>query len=133
MSFEKFNNRRNDYIKAVGRLEEVLARDIQDDIIIDALLQRYEFTFELAWKMLRSYIRYEGLSDEANAPRSTIRVAFKHGLIENGEIWIEMMEDRNRSSHVYDEGVAFEIGNKIKSKYMHEFKNLKEKMKTIDL
>ena len=125
MKDKKLSERCMDYFNALKRLQEALTKDISDDIIIDGIIQRYEFTFELSWKVMKLYLEDQGVLDEALAPRSTIKVAFKNKVIDNGDIWIEMMLDRNRTSHVYDENTAIEIVSKIKDAYIQEFIKLK--------
>ena len=115
---KKLDERKEDFYKALKRLEEALKKDISDDIIIDGIIQRFEFTFEQAWKVMKLYLEDQGILDEALAPRSTIRCAFKHKLINNGDVWIEMMLDRNRTSHMYDEETAVNIVNLVKEKYI---------------
>lgn len=122
----RLEERKADFIKALSRLQEALNKDLDDDIIIDGIIQRYEFTFEQAWKVMKLYLEDQGILDEALAPRSTIRSAFKHKVIENGDMWIEMMLDRNRTSHMYDEETAKQIVQSIKDKYIMEFVMLKE-------
>ena len=78
---KKLDERKEDFYKALKRLEEALKKDISDDIIIDGIIQRFEFTFEQAWKVMKLYLEDQGILDEALAPRSTIRCAFKHKLI----------------------------------------------------
>ena len=123
---KKLDERKEDFYKALKRLEEALKKDISDDIIIDGIIQRFEFTFELAWKVMKLYLEDQGILDEALAPRSTIRCAFKLKLIIDGDIWIEMMLDRNRTSHMYDEETAVNIVNLVKEKYIIEFNKLKD-------
>ena len=123
---KKLDERKQDFSKALKRLEEALNRDISDDIIIDGIIQRFKFTFEQAWKVMKLYLEDQGILDEALAPRSTIRCAFKHKLISDGDIWIEMMLDRNRTSHIYDETTALNIVKLVKEKYVIEFNKLKE-------
>ena len=123
---KKLEERKQDYTKALTRLEEALNKDLKDDIIIDGIIQRFKFTFEQAWKVMKLYLEDQGILDEALAPRSTIRCAFKHKLIANGDIWIEMMFDRNRTSHMYDEETAVNIVMLVKDKYIIEFKKLKD-------
>lgn len=122
----RLEERKADYIKALSRLQDALNKDLDDDIIIDGIIQRYEFTFEQAWKVMKLYLEDQGILDEALAPRSTIRSAFKHKVIEDGDMWIEMMLDRNRTSHMYDEETAKQIVQSIKDKYIIEFSNLKK-------
>lgn len=122
---KKLNERKKDFFNALTRLQEALEKDISDDIIIDGIIQRFEFTFEQSWKVMKLYLEDQGVIDEALAPRSTIRVAFKHKIIINGDIWIEMMLDRNRTSHMYDETTARSIVGRVKSIYINEFNSLK--------
>lgn len=75
---------------------------------------------------MKLYLEDQGILDEAVAPRSTIRCAFKDKLISNWDIWIEMMLDRNRTSHMYDETTALNIVKLVKEKYVFEFKKLKD-------
>ena len=122
---KKLDERKLDFSKALSRLEDALLKDISDDLVVDGIIQRFEFTFEQAWKVMKLHLENQGILDEALAPRSTIRCAYKHRLIENGDLWIEMMLDRNRTSHMYDEATAIEIVKLIKEKYIHEFNKLK--------
>ncbi|GIM32452.1 nucleotidyltransferase substrate binding protein [Paraclostridium sp. MRS3W1] len=123
---KKLDERKQDFFKALKRLEEALEKDLNDDIIIDGIIQRFEFTFEQAWKVMKLYLEDQGILDEALAPRSTIRCAFKHKLITDGDVWIEMMLDRNRTSHMYDETTARNIVKLVEAKYIAEFNKLKE-------
>jgi len=122
---KRLDERVKDFVNALARLEEALKKDITDDIIIDGIIQRFEFTFEQSWKVMKLYLEEQGIIDEALSPRSTIKVAFKHKIIVNGEIWIEMMLDRNRTSHMYDETMAKNIVKQIEKSYISEFINLK--------
>ena len=123
---KKLEERKQDFFKALNRLEEALKKDLSDDIIVDGIIQRFEFTFEQSWKVMKLYLEDQGILDEAVAPRSTIRCAFKHKLISDGDIWIEMMLDRNRTSHMYDETTALSIVKLVKEKYIFELEKLKE-------
>lgn len=123
---KKFDERKQDFFNALNRLEEALKKDLNDDIIVDGIIQRFEFTFEQSWKVMKLYLEDQGIIDEALAPRSTIRCAYKHKLIADGDVWIEMMLDRNRTSHMYDEATAFNIVTLIKQKYIIEFNKLRE-------
>lgn len=122
---KKLEERKQDFFKALNRLEEALKKDLSDDIIVDGIIQRFKFTFEQSWKVMKLYLENQGILDEAMAPRSTIRCAFKHKLISDGDIWIEMMLDRNRISLIYDETTALNIVKLVQEKYIHEFSKLK--------
>ena len=108
----------DDLERALSRLKESLSRDPEkDDIVIDATIQRFEFTYELSWKLMKSYLEYTGLT-ELSSPRSTIKAAFKEGIITDGELWLKMLEDRNRTSHTYDEATALDIYTNMKNIYL---------------
>lgn len=101
--------------QAVARLEDTLGR-VRDDLDRDGAIQRFEFTVELLWKTLSIYLAYQGIS--CQTPRNCIKLAFRHGLIDDDEILLDMIEDRNRSSHVYNEKIADDIFTRISKMYM---------------
>ncbi len=111
-----------DFSHAYERLNEGIYSNIREDMLVDAVIQRFEFTFELSWKLMKSYLNFQGI--EANSPRQAIKEAFKIKMIENGELWIDMLMDRNRTSHIYDEDAAKEIFNKIRNQYTRLFNYL---------
>ena len=108
MTIERIRLRWEDYRHTFARLESALEKDADsDDMYLDATIQRFEFCFELAWKMMKAGLEYEGI--EANSPRSCIREGWKQGLIADAQAWLKMMEKRNLSSYTYDENTAREI------------------------
>ena len=113
MTLEKINDIYEDFKNALARLQEALNEDLlKGNIIIDGTIQRFEFTFELSWKLAKSVLSYNGI--EAESPRMAIKEAFKAGIVKDGEGWINMLEDRNKTSHIYDEKQALTIYGKIK-------------------
>lgn len=96
--------------RAVERLGEALARP-KDEFLRDSAIQRFEFTFELAWKVLKLYLEREGL--EARSPRAAIRGAFQVGLLPEDPGWLEILELRNLTSHTYDEALAERVYNAL--------------------
>ncbi|GAA6755455.1 HI0074 family nucleotidyltransferase substrate-binding subunit [Thermus thalpophilus] len=92
--------------RAVSRLESALAQP-KDEFIRDSAIQRFEFTFELAWKVLKTHLEIQGL--EAHSPRAAIRGAFQVGLLPEDPGWLEMLELRNLTSYTYDEALAEKI------------------------
>jgi len=123
MNKERVFEKLNDYKRASNRLNEATKIQIDDDIVYDGVIQRFEFTFELSWKLMKMYLEYTGIS-ELKSPRATIREAYTYGLIEDGEQWIDMMVDRNKTSHLYDEEEAKLIYKKVKNTYSHLLSNL---------
>ncbi len=126
----RFQERLKDYKNAVDRLEEAL-QETESEIVIDGVLHRFEFTFELAWKTVKEALEYLGLVDKTGSPRENIQIGFRHGIIEDGEKWIEIMLSRNALAHLYDERSSREIYQKIKNDYIQEFKKIREKLEGI--
>ncbi len=126
----RFQERLSDYSKAVDRLEDALKEE-KSEIVIDGVLHRFEFTFELAWKSIKDCLEYLGITDKTGSPRENIKLGFQHGIIQDGEKWIEIMLARNALSHLYDEKTSREIYQKIKDEYIKEFIKLKEKLQEI--
>ena len=117
MTVERVRLKWEDFHRALGRLQAALEKDADsDDMYLDATIQRFEFCFELAWKLMKAVLEYEGI--EANSPRSCIRAGGKQGLISNAEAWLEMMEKRKLSAHTYDENVAREIYHDVKERHI---------------
>ncbi len=116
--------------KAFSRLEEgvSLARKRElTNLEEQGLIQAFEFTHELAWKTLKDFLEDKGLFDLYGS-KDTTREAFKAGLIENGEAWMEMIISRNLTSHTYDETTAAKISGKILNSFFLEFEKLIQKL-----
>lgn len=116
MNKERLFEKLSDYQRANARLDEATRINIDNDIVFDGVIHRFEFTFELSWKLMKMFLEYIGISG-INNPRAIIREAYSNGLIEDGEEWIDMMVDRNKSSHLYDEAEAKLIYEKVKGNY----------------
>lgn len=81
----------------------------------EGLIQRFEYTFELAWKTLKDLLEAEGIS--VSFPREVIKTAFQHQLIRDGEVWMDMLENRNLLTHTYEEKRFLAALTKIVSEY----------------
>ena len=125
----RYEQRLQDFENAFMKLKEGTQKENPDDLEIDGVLQRFEFTFELAWKTLKDYMEYQGFSNRIGSPREIIQQAFKHGIIEDGETWIKMMLSRNALSHLYDENTSRKIYEEIKKQYIELLDTLIEKLK----
>ncbi len=105
-----------DFQHALKRLASVIEEDLSlTDAIIDATIQRFEFVFELSWRLAKDILEYRGIL--VSSPRSVIKEAFKQEIMVDGETWISMLEDRNMAAHIYDEQLAFRIYSEIKHTY----------------
>ena len=115
---EKYN-----YLKeAVKRLHEALDdyKKYPLDSVRDGAIQRFEFCTELAWKTMREYLLDQGYTN-INSPKEVIKQAFAFGMIEDSKVWLELLNDRNLTSHVYDEATARAIFDRIESQYLPLF------------
>lgn len=100
--------------KAVQRLKEVLAEK-ETDVSRDAAIQRFEFCFELAWKAIQERARSEGL--DCHSPKQCLQLGFKNSWLDDETGWLSMLEDRNRTSHTYDEVLAKAVYRRL-SQYL---------------
>lgn len=126
--------RYNNYKKALKQLEEVVELTKErklSNLEKQGLVQVYEFTQELSWKVLKDFMQSRGTQDLYGS-KDVVREAFKIGLIENGDIWMEMIKSRNLTSHTYDEATIEEIINLITDKYYYEFNKLNQKMDKLE-
>jgi nucleotidyltransferase substrate binding protein (TIGR01987 family) len=117
MSKERFAERKAELQNAVKRLREAVAQP-ESDLVRDAVIQRFEFTFELIWNSLKLYLERQGL--DCGGPRSTLKKAFTEGLInspDEADVWLQVLEDRNLTSHAYDEALATRIYQHVVQDY----------------
>jgi nucleotidyltransferase substrate binding protein (TIGR01987 family) len=111
----RWQQRYKQYCNAFKLLEQAIA--IQQPSIVEraGIIQFFEMAFELSWKLLKDYQQAEGL--EVNSPRSAIKQAFQNGLVEDGHGWIQALEDRNLTTHTYNEATAQLVEQKIRQDY----------------
>jgi nucleotidyltransferase substrate binding protein (TIGR01987 family) len=111
---------------AFNRLKEG-ADSAADELDKDGVIQRFEFTFELLWKTLKLFLDDQGILTKS--PKETIQEAFRFELIKNEEMFLEMLEDRNRTSHIYNQLDSEKIYERIKTRYVKEIKDLLNRLK----
>jgi nucleotidyltransferase substrate binding protein (TIGR01987 family) len=131
MSKERFAERRAEVIAATARLAEAVALP-ESDLVRDATIQRFEFTFELVWKALKLFLERQGY--ECGGPRSTLKKAFSEGLIvtpEAADLWLQMLEYRNLASHAYDQALATRIYRRIAYDYAPLLRAMTVKLQTL--
>jgi nucleotidyltransferase substrate binding protein (TIGR01987 family) len=101
----------SDLKKAIGKLGQAALLPASE-INRDATIKRFEFCFELCWKLMQAILQENGI--EAYGPKGSIREAAKLGLIDNPQTWLEFLKARNLTSHTYEEEVAEKVYNKVK-------------------
>ena len=95
-----------------------------------SVIKSFEISFELAWNVMKDYLSYKGITEIVGS-RDSIRHAFNQGLILNGQVWMEMIEARNKTSHTYNEETADELAEKIIKNYSDEFLTFEKKMNSL--
>ncbi|AXJ00547.1 nucleotidyltransferase substrate binding protein, HI0074 family [Cyclonatronum proteinivorum] len=141
-SESKWMLRFNNYCNALAKLESgvdqirqsstiiAIEKENLDEMVLESTIQRFEYTHELACKLMKAYLENEGIFNLIGSKDAT-REAFKAGLIEDGELWMEMIRRRNLSSHTYDEANAQGLFEEILHAYLPAFKALRSKMETL--
>lgn len=120
------------YLKAVQRLDEAnteYLKNIDNDVIRDGLIQRFEFTFELAWKASKEYLIDQGFSNDLHFPKQVLRAAYENHMIDDEETWLNMLDSRNRTSHIYDDRIAAAIAENITVSFLPVLKKLSDYFK----
>ncbi|MBV1928424.1 MAG: nucleotidyltransferase substrate binding protein [Gammaproteobacteria bacterium] len=126
----RWKQRFDNFGKAFLQLKEAVDlygdRAEVESIIKEGLIQRFEFTHELAWKVLKDYLEYEG-HQNINGSRSATRAAFNIDLIDNGQVWMDMIESRNKTVHTYHKNILNEEFEKINHSYFACFSAFNDK------
>ena len=120
---KRWSERVKDLGNAVSRLEEAIedSKKYKIESLKDGVIQRFEFSVELSWKTLKNYLENEGVIN-ITTPKQSIREAFAKEILKAPEIWIEMLNDRNLTSHIYDSSISDKIYENIVKKYFEEIK-----------
>ncbi|MEA1962164.1 MAG: nucleotidyltransferase substrate binding protein [Bacillota bacterium] len=126
----RWEQRFSNYQKALQQLKEAVdlmkTRDLSN-LEKQGMIQAFEYTHELAWKTLKDFLQSRG-NNEIYGSRDATKEAFQLGLIEDGEIWMKMIQSRNLTSHVYDEKTAEEMIGLISEPYFKAFYQLQNKL-----
>jgi len=120
----------NHFIKAFAQLKEAVELSQQrklSKLEEQGLIQAFEYTYELAWNVLKDYLESQG-ETEIHGSRDAIRLAFRRGLIADGDTWMEMIRDRINSTHTYNEEMARKVAANVINLYFPEFEKLRSKM-----
>lgn len=125
----RWKQRFNSFIKAFGQLERAVNLSNEralTELEEQGMIQAFEYTHELAWKMLKDFLEEKGNS-ELFGSKDTTRLAFKLELINDGEVWMDMIKSRNLTSHTYNEDTAKSIVTDIRERYFDQFQKIKYK------
>jgi nucleotidyltransferase substrate binding protein (TIGR01987 family) len=123
----RWQQRFSNYQKALAQLSEFVQKQPLNKLEEQGLIQAFEYTHELAWKTLADFLRSKGHT-ELYGPKDSARKAFALGIIENGEIWMEMIVSRNLTSHTYNDATTKRIIAAILTGYYPAFIKLETKL-----
>lgn len=129
----RWQQRLNNYAKALHQLSlavQLAKKRSLSELEKQGLIQSFEFTHELAWSVMKDYLFFQGHSNITGS-RDATRESFNQGLIENGEVWMEMIKSRNQTSHTYNQTVADDIVTKIIELYHQYFQAFLETMQRL--
>lgn len=122
---KRFEQVKSDFVNALNALEQSTI-EAKSDLEIDGMIQRFEFTYELLWKLLKLYLEQEGII--AKTPRECFKEAYRLGLLTNEEKSLKMIDDRNMSVHLYDRTSSRDIFQRIKIDYVRIFQEILARM-----
>lgn len=130
----RWKQRFSNYQGALGQLAEAVALSKERPLSRleqQGLIQAFEFTQELAWQVMKDYFEYQQGATSITGSRDAIREAFRMGLIEDGDGWMDTIKSRNRSSHTYDENTANALAEIISTRYLTLFSAFRDTMQTL--
>lgn len=113
-------SKRENFLLAVRRLAEGLEEYAASPTTTarDGVIQRFEFTIELAWKSLKEYLEDQGFSPEYPTPKAVLKQAYASGIISDQSVWIDMIDARNHTSHMYSDSQASAVMSSIQKSYI---------------
>ena len=122
----RWRYRFHNFSRALRRLQDALKEGAEalNELEQEGVIQRFEYTFELAWNTLKDRLEHDGIVLSPVTPRAVIRRAFQAKLISQGEQWIDMLGDRNRMSHTYDNDTFDAIIKAIEATYLDRLDEL---------
>ena len=124
----RWQQRFSNYNRALAQLETFADPPALNEREQQGLIKAFEYTFELAWNRLRDLLRSQGDTTLLGS-RDTLREAFRLGLIDAGESWMLMIQDRNLTSHSYNRATADAIAAQILNSYLPCFQQLSQRLK----
>lgn len=130
----RWKERLSVFSNALDRLSAVIVISKQrklNEFECDSLIKRFEFTYEMAWKLMMSFEKENGIIGMLGS-KDVVRHAVALGLVENGEAWMDMIDARNQTSHVYDEETANVVADSVIFTFHPLLLALQEKMKHIE-
>ena len=122
---KKYDN----YVSHLNVLKQADKEQLDNAFIISGIIDKFSIQFELGWKVLKELLAYEGSTAAATgSPRGIIKEAYAVYPFFDGELWLDMLKDRNDMAHIYDGNAAGELVERILSCYIPEFIRLEREL-----
>jgi len=126
----RWKQRLHNYQRALNQLTRFMKKENLNELEEQGLIQSFEYTYELAWNTMKDLFEAQGESGILGS-RDAFRLAFRRGLVEQGDVWMDMIKKRLLTSHTYGEQVAREVIVSIRTVYFPEFVRLAERLETL--
>ena len=133
ITIPRWEQRLDSYHKALARLADIVGASKKralNEFERDGLVQRFEFTHELSWKLMKAYAEYQGF-DGIGGSRDATRKAFEMSLISDGQSWMDMIKSRNETSHNYDGSMADDVVDSIINRFYPLLAEFYQKMNSL--
>ena len=119
----KFDN----YRANLRVLERAGVEDLSNEFIKSGIIDKFYIQFELAWKSMKEYLKYEGVAEaKTGSPRDIVKAAYRYYGCIDQERWLGMLSDRNETAHIYDGSAADRLVTRILGEYIAEFQKLEK-------
>lgn len=126
----RWQQRFANYTKALNQLKKFIDKKQLNELEEQGLIKAFEYTYELAWNVIKDFYEDQG-EQSIQGSKDAFRLAFQRGLIQDGQSWMEMVENRKLTVHTYDDETAEEIAKLIRSEYFKNFTRLYNSLETI--
>ncbi len=127
----RWQQRFSNYQRALTQLTKFIDKGDLNELEEQGLIQAFKYTHELAWKVLKDYLQYQG-NQNIYGSRDATRLAFNLDLIEDSEGWMDMIKERNRTIHAYNQTTAQAIAANIRDRFFDLFLKLQTKMQALE-
>ena len=123
---ERFNNTLNNYSKALASLSKAIADPIEEDRDLGGIIKAFEIVYELGWKLLKKRLEEDGL--QTTGPKDVFRKAFSANYLDDEQVWLDIIADRNLTVHTYNQPLAKKMAKSIKETYAPVFLKLQSRL-----
>lgn len=115
----------DNYRSALNVLVEAPMQDLSNEFVTEGIVNKFNLQFELGWKLLKALLAYEGAREAASSsPRDIIKAAYRYfDFIDEG-LWLDMLRDRNDTTHIYDESRLHKLVDNVITSYIPEFQRV---------